>query len=96
MSLGPLQVEELDSSPPSHHPDEVTEGSQRRRRRGPITEEGDGPEKRGEATTHCYLSCQSRHHKGGVFFDLSALKAAVLVYLIDSSVIIVNIVNLFF
>ena len=43
------------------------------------------------------ISCQSRNHKGGgVFFDLSALKVAVLVYLIDLSVIIVNIVNLFF
>ena len=42
------------------------------------------------------ISCQSGNHKGGVFFDLSALKVAVLVYLIDLSVIIVNIVNLFF
>ena len=63
-------------------------------------EDGDGPirRERGEATTRCYhrLVCQSRNHRGGVFFDLSALKAAVLVYLIDLSVIIVNIVNLFF
>ena len=43
------------------------------------------------------ISCQSCNHKGGgVFFDLSTLKAVVLVYLIDLSVIIVNIVNLFF
>ena len=50
-------------------------------------------------TTRCYhrLICQSRNHKGGgVFFDLSALKAAVLVDLVNLSVIIVNIVNLFF
>ena len=91
MSLSPLQVEELDSSPPSYCPDEVTEGSRRRRRRGRTC-----PEKRGKATTRCYISCQSRNHKGGVFFDLSALKVAVLVYLMDLSVIIVNIVNLFF
>ena len=93
MSLCPLQVEELDSSPPSHHPEEDEEGS---------WEEEDGyrpvRRERGEATTRCYhrLVCQSRNHRGGVFFNLSALKAAVLVYLIDLSVIIVNIVNLFF
>ena len=62
-----------------------------------MTEDGDGPvrRERGEATTSCYpsLICQSRNHKGGGFFDLSALKVAVLV---DLSVIIVNIVNLFF
>ena len=91
MSLGPLQAEELDSSPPSHCLDEVTEGRQRRRRRVQTC-----PEKRDQVTTRCYLSFQSRNHKGGVFFDLSALKVAVLVYLIDSSVFIVNIVNLFF
>ena len=55
-------------------------------------DDGDGPvrRERGEVTTRCYpsLICQSRNHKGGgVFFDLSALKAAVLV---DLSVIIVN------
>ena len=63
-------------------------------------EDGDGPvqRERGEVTTRCYhrLVCQSRNHRGGVFFDLSALKVAVLVYLVDLSVIIVNIVNLFF
>ena len=62
-------------------------------------EDGDGPvrRERDEVTTRCYhrLICQSRNHKGGVFFDLSALKVAVLVYLVDLSVIIVNIVNLF-
>ena len=61
-------------------------------------EDGDKPvrKERDEATT-CYhrLICQSRNHKGGVSFNLSALKAVVLVYLIDLSVIIVNIVNLF-
>ena len=61
-------------------------------------DDGDGPvrRERGEATTSCYpsLICQSCNHKGGgVFFDLSTLKAVVLV---DLSVIIVNIVNLFF
>ena len=63
-------------------------------------EDGDGPvrRERGEATTRCYhrLICQSRNHKGGVFFNLSALKVAVLVDLVDLSVLIVNIVNLFF
>ena len=64
-------------------------------------EDGDGPvrRERGEVTTRCYhrLIFQSRYHKGGgVFFDLSALKVVVLVDLIDLSVIIVNIVNLFF
>ena len=86
MSLCPLQVEELDSSPPSHHPEEVEDSD------GPVRRE------RGEVTTCCYhrLICQSRNHKGGGFFNLSALKAAVLVYLINLSVIIVNIANLFF
>ena len=37
------------------------------------------------------ISCQSRNQKGGVFFNLSALKVAVLVYLIDLSVIIINV-----
>ena len=59
-------------------------------------EDGDvrASRERGEVTT-CYpsLVCQSRNNKrGGVFFDLSALKAAALVNL---SVIIVNIINLF-
>ena len=59
-------------------------------------EDGDVPvsRERGEVTT-CYPSfiCQSRNNKRGeVFFDLSALKVAALVNL---SVIIVNIINLF-
>ena len=59
-------------------------------------DDGDVPvrRERGEATTSCYprLICQSRNHKGEVFFDLSTLKVAVFV---DLSVIIVNIVNCF-
>ena len=92
MGLYPLQVEELDQSPPSHRL------GKRLKKEVGEEDDDDGPirRERGEATTSCYpsLICQSRNHKGGgVFFDLSALKAAVLV---DSSVIIVNIVNLFF
>ena len=64
MSLYPLQVEELDSSPLSHRPEEDEGGSREE-------EDGDGPvrRERGEATTHCYhrLVCQSRNHRGGGF-----------------------------
>ena len=64
MSLYPLQVEELNSSPPLHRPEEDEEGGQEE-------EDGDGPvrRERGEATTRCYhrLVCQSRNHRGGDF-----------------------------
>ena len=59
-------------------------------------EDGDVPvsRERGEVTTrYPSLVCQSRNNKRGeVFFDLSALKAAVLV---NSPVTNVNIINLF-
>ena len=59
-----------------------------------VEDDSDGPvrRERGVVTTSCYLSylVKLTNHliiRGGVFFDLSALKVVVLV---DSSLIIVN------